>query len=1141
MAFTSLSSSSSDSEVSSCSKACLKSYETLKEHYNNLEKYFNKSQLNLGAYKAGLESAEARLDVYRKNEAVFEENVKVLKLDVMLRDNALTKLRKKFKKAEKERDDLKLTLEKFENSFKYLSKLLDSQVSDSEDEDGIQSKHKQRKPSVTKVEFVKLKEQVKFTRKSVKQEEQNKQAKYPRKNSQSPRVVSNTKGNKANVVKASSCWVWRPKQKVLDHMSRHNGLSMNFKRFDYVDAQGRSKCDDGSEFKNKEMNQFCEIKGIRREFSVARTLQQNGVAERKYKTLIKAARTMLVDFKLPTTFWAEAVNTACYVQNRVLVIKPHNMTPYELFLGTKANIDAGQAGKKTVPGPQYVLLPLLTFDSQGLKSSEDEVADDVGKKREDANTNSTNRLNTVSSSVNAVSSSFTIVDPGRERAQMNEFESMIGHNKDANGNSTYRMFTLVSAAGSSYVNLCGSILVNAATLHSVDLPIDPLMPYLEDATDLQDTGIFSGAYDDEVEGVMADFNNLKLITVVSAPVAKIEAIRGGVYVCQPPGFKDPHFPDKVYKVEKALYGLHQAPRACQDKYVADILKKFDFYLVKIANTPIETNKALLKDKEAADVDVHLYRSMIGSLMYLTASKSDIMFAVCACARFQVTPKVSHLHAVKGIFRYLKGGCRFLRKRLILWQCKKQTVVANSTTEAEYVDAANCCGHVLWIQNQMLDYGFNFMNTKIYIDNESIICIVKNPLYHSKTKHIEIRHHFIRDSYEKKIIQVVKIHTDHNVADLLTKTFDNEIAANDEIQVSVVGLTYYWHNENFVISSHTKKVFTNMKREGKDFSRKKKQKSKRKLRKEIKVPSPSSEIPNEENVPTISNDPLPSGEDRMKLNELMILSTNLQRQRMIEEDKFGVNDLDGDEVVVDVSASKKVEQSVKVVEKKVSTADPVTTVGEVVTIAGIEVTTSATTLQISKDELTPAQTLIEIKAAKPKAITTTVTIVTAVGTRPKEKGIVMQEPSKTPSPKPIISSQKPSQAKDKCKGKCKKVAEGSEKAEEDSSKRAAGKLEQEDAKRHRLEEENESAKRKRCLEIIHDDDDDDVTIEATLISSKSPTIVDYKIYKEGRKSFFKIIRVDVSVAGIQGYYCLQQQLMLPVQELQLLIELQLLDG
>ncbi|GJX74700.1 putative ribonuclease H-like domain-containing protein [Tanacetum coccineum] len=382
---------------------------------------------------------------------------------------------------------------------------------------------------------------------------------------------------------------------------------------------------------------------------------------------------------------------------------------------------------------------------------------------------------------------------------------------------------------------------------------------------------------------------------VFAPVARIEAIRlflayasfkdfvvyhmdvksaflygkikKEVYVCQPLGFEDPKFLDRVYKVEKALYGLHQAPIAwyetlstylldnrfqrgkidktlfikrikgdillvqvyvddiifgstkkelctefeklmhkkfqmssmgeltfflglqvmqkedgifiSQDKYVDEILKKFGFSTVRIASTPMETSKPLLKDENAEDVDVHLYRSMIGSLMYLTSSRPDIMFVVCACARFQVTPKVSHLHAVKRIFRYLKGqpklglwypkdspfdleaytdsdyagasldrksttgGCQFLRSRLISWQCKKQTVVANSTTEAEY----------------------------IFIDNESTICIVKNPVFHSKTKHIEIRHHFIRDSYEKRLIQVIKIHTDHNVADLLTKAFD----------------------------------------------------------------------------------------------------------------------------------------------------------------------------------------------------------------------------------------------------------------------------------------------------------------------------------------------------------------------------------
>ncbi|GJV74359.1 putative ribonuclease H-like domain-containing protein [Tanacetum coccineum] len=279
-------------------------------------------------------------------------------------------------------------------------------------------------------------------------------------------------------------------------------------------------------------------------------------------------------------------------------------------------------------------------------------------------------------------------------------------------------------------------------------------------------------------------------------------------------------PSKTFKIDHSCLACNKGKQhraSCkkqnggiflsQDKYVKDILNKFDFRTIKPASTPIEAHKSLGKDEEGEDVDVHLYRSMIGCLMYLTASRPDIMFAVCLCARFQVTPKVSHLHAVKRIFRYLKhqpklglwypkdspfhleafsdsdyagdnhdrrstsGGCQYLGRRLVSWQCKKQTIVAISSTEAEYVAAASCCAQVLWMQNQLLDYGFNFMNTEIHIDNESTICIVRNPVFHSKTKHIQIRHHFIRDCYEQRLINVVKVHTDDNVADLLTKGFD----------------------------------------------------------------------------------------------------------------------------------------------------------------------------------------------------------------------------------------------------------------------------------------------------------------------------------------------------------------------------------
>ncbi|GKE43182.1 putative ribonuclease H-like domain-containing protein, partial [Tanacetum coccineum] len=204
-----------------------------------------------------------------------------------------------------------------------------------------------------------------------------------------------------------------------------------------------------------------------------------------------------------------------------------------------------------------------------------------------------------------------------------------------------------------------------------------------------------------------------------------------VYVCQPPGFEDPDFPDKVYKVEKALYSLHQATKAWYETLSTYLLDN-GFQRGKIGKTLF-----IRKDKDDEDVDEHLYRSMIGSLMYLTSSRPNIMFTD---SPFDLVAYTNRDYVGASLDRKsTKGGCQFLGCRLISWQCKKQTMVANSTTEAEYIAASNCYG--------------------------------QDPVFRSKTKLIEIRHHFIRDSYEKNLIQMIKIHMDQNVADLLTKAFD----------------------------------------------------------------------------------------------------------------------------------------------------------------------------------------------------------------------------------------------------------------------------------------------------------------------------------------------------------------------------------
>ncbi|GKC78586.1 putative reverse transcriptase, RNA-dependent DNA polymerase [Tanacetum coccineum] len=543
--------------------------------------------------------------------------------------------------------------------------------------------------------------------------------------------------------------------------------------------------------------------------------------------------------------------------------------------GIESNVNAGQAGQEKASDHEYILLPLMLSNSPlsaSTQSRDDKDADEVPDKGDDnvsqrngqekergaSNKEDDQHVQDFRAKLNSLLVQQKVRNKERLVAQGYTQEEGIDYDKIFAPVARIEAIRLFLA----YASFMGFIVYQMdvksvflyGTIHK-DHPKDQIIGDINSTTQtkrmikISEEHAMASYIKKQRRTNHKDYQNCLFAYFLSqiepkkvfAPVAMIEAIRlflayasfmgfivyqmdvksaflygtieKEVYVCQPSGFEDPQFPDKVYKVEKALYGLYQAPRLndeifiSQDKYVADIMKKFDFVTVKTASTPMEPNKALVKDEEADNVDVHLYRSMIGSLMYLTASRPDITFAVCACARFQVTPKVSHLHAVKRIFRYLKGqpklglwyprdspfdleafsdsdyagasldrksttgGCQFLRKRLISWQCKKQTIVANSTTEAEYVAAANCCGQVLWIQNQMLDYGFNFMNTKIYIDNESTICIVKNPKFHAKTKHIEIRHHFIRDSYEKRLIQVIKVHSDHNVADLLTKAFD----------------------------------------------------------------------------------------------------------------------------------------------------------------------------------------------------------------------------------------------------------------------------------------------------------------------------------------------------------------------------------
>ncbi|GJU07296.1 putative ribonuclease H-like domain-containing protein [Tanacetum coccineum] len=973
--------------------------------------------------------------------------------------------------------------------------------------------------------------------------------------------------------------------------------------------------DNRTEFKNKKMNQFCERKGIKREFSVARTPQQNRLAKRKNRTLIEDARTMLADSKLPTTFWAEAVNTACYVQNRVLITKPHNKIPYELFLGrkpalgfmrpfecpitilntidhlgkfdgkadkgffvgysinskafrvfnsrtriveenlhvqfsentpnivgsgpnwlfdidaltksmsyklvivgnqsnsnarTKACDDSGKARMETVPGKYYILLPLWPADpsfSQNSMSSPDagfkpsgdnekNVTKEPGKEggdssndqeKEDDNVNSTNNLNTASdenntNNVNAVSStvnaagikvnvvgaktSIELDDPNMPELEdivYSDDAKDVGAKADMNNLNTFMPVSSIPTTRIHKDHLVEQITgdLNSAPQTrkmTKNLKEHGLFSFVQQRTNHKDfqNSLFASilsqkepkkvihalkdpSWIDAMQEELLQFKLQEVWTLVDLTNEKgpyalngftgtrrikealIEAIRlflayasfkdfvvyqmdvksaflygkieEEVYVCQPPGFEDPYFPDRVYKVENALYGLHQAPRVwyetlstylldnrfqrgkidktlfirrdkglqvkqkedgifiSQDKYVTEILKKFGFTDVKTISTPMETQKHLLKDDD-----------------------------VYACARYQVNLKVSHLHAVKRIFRHLKGqpklglwylkdspfdlvaytnsdyagasldrksttgGFQFLGCRLISWQCKKQTVVANSTTEAEYIVASSYCGQAT-------------VKVKTVNGEQQLQALVDG-------KKIIITEATVR---RELLLE------DADGVDCLPNATIFEQLTLIGVKVQQCQLIPITHPS--LLNLHHLNPKGNKNQGG--------------LRRRTLRVGRSARVVSSEEVSL--GDQEDASKQGKKINDInkdeKITLVNETQGRYGDKDMFGVNDLDGDKVVVESEVTNKASEKRNIVEEAVVVTDVVTIPVIVATIANVE--------------LTLAQTLAELKSE-----------------RPKTRGVVMQEPSEST---PTISLQLPSQVKgqgSKDKGKAK---------------------------------------------------------------------------------------------------------------------------
>ncbi|GKA59990.1 retrovirus-related pol polyprotein from transposon TNT 1-94 [Tanacetum coccineum] len=333
-------------------------------------------------------------------------------------------------------------------------------------------------------------------------------------------------------------------------------------------------------------------------------------------------------------------------------------------------------------------------------------------------------------------------------------------------------------------------------------------------------------------------------------------LREEVYVSQPDGFVDQDNPNHVYKLNKALYGLKQAPHAWYDmlssflisqdffkglvdptlfirrdgkentpglqisqsprgifinqsKYALESLKKYGFESCDPVDTPMVEKSKLDEDIEGKAVDPSHYRGMIGTLIYLIASRPDLQLVICMCGWYQARPTEKHLHAVKRIFRYLRGtvnrglwypkdslialtafvdadhaGCQdtrcsisgsmqFLRDRLVSWSSKRQKSTTISSTKVEYIALSGCCAQVLWMRSQLIDYGLGFNKIPIYCDNKSDIALCCNNVQHSRSKHIDIRYHFIKENIENGVIELYFVNLEYQLADILTKALCRE--------------------------------------------------------------------------------------------------------------------------------------------------------------------------------------------------------------------------------------------------------------------------------------------------------------------------------------------------------------------------------
>nr|GEV07769.1 retrovirus-related Pol polyprotein from transposon TNT 1-94 [Tanacetum cinerariifolium] len=540
------------------------------------------------------------------------------------------------------------------------------------------------------------------------------------------------------------------------------------------------RTDKGTEFLNKTLHAYFASEGILHQTSVARTPEQNGVVERRNRTLVEAARTMLSAAKVPLFFWAEVIATSCFTQNRSLMALDHvssdpipqcQSTALEhvsLSPGPQCQENVTQADRIVTTSNELDLLfslmfaELLNGSSQVVsKSFVVSTADALNQHRGETSSRHVDSLNMHTFYQRHPSEQRWTKDHPLEQVIGNPSQSVRTRRQLESDGEMCIFALIVSRTEPKNIK---EAMADSAWIESMQEELHQ-SDRLDEGVDFKES--FSPVARLEAVRLFIAYATHKSFTVYQMGVKTTflySPLKEEVYINQPGGFVDPYHSYKVYRLKKALYGLKQAPKAWYDELS-------NFLVSKSIGTPMAT-KHLDADLSGTSVDQTKYQSMVGALMYLTASRPDIVLAIKRNRLRNISLRLNGSFGTSKIpFIWDSGG-----DKLVSWSSKKQDCTSMSSAEAEtkyqladlftkslpeerfkylvrrleaeYASLSACCAQVLWMRTQLTDYGFHFDKIPMYCDSKAAIAISCNPVQHSRTKHIDIRYHFIKENVEK---------------------------------------------------------------------------------------------------------------------------------------------------------------------------------------------------------------------------------------------------------------------------------------------------------------------------------------------------------------------------------------------------------